>query len=318
MSLFWEVALAASENTEKTQQSHFVVAFFQEFLLWVVAIFAFLLFLVLASVIKNIVVQRAIANAKYEIHEELLVLLGRAVYFTVVIVGAVVSFHIVGINFGAIIGFLAVGIGFAFKDLIANIIAGVVILTQKKIKIGDLIKINKKIGKIIEIDVRTTHLKTLDGVLLIVPNAQLLTNAIENFTANTFRRICLQVGIHYSTPLADAIKLTLEVVKQNPKIVQEPATQVLATEFSDHAIILDVRFWVESRMTNWFQVQSELIQAIKIAYDKAGITIPFPIRTIAVDEFDRNLFKALKLPENRSSEVKPIEFKTAPVPSAAE
>lgn len=309
MSLFWEVALAAAKETE-TKESSFFIDFFQEFLLWIVAIMAFFLFIMLANIIKGIVVQRAIASAKYEIHEELLVLLGRAVYFSVVIIGAVVSFHIVGINFGAILGFLAVGIGFAFKDLIANIIAGVVILTQKKVKIGDLIKINGEIGKIQEIDVRTTHLVTLDGVLLIVPNAELLTNSIQNFTANTFRRICLQVGIHYSTPLADAIKLTLQVAKQNPKIVQEPATQVLATEFADSAIILDIRFWIESHGTNWPQVQSELIQAIKIAYDKAGITIPFPIRTISVDEFDGNLFKALKLPENRSSAVKPIQFNT--------
>lgn len=309
MYLFWEEALAATKETES--EPGFFLLFTEKFLLAVFAIFVFFCALVLASFVKNIVVQKAISSAKYELNEELLVLLGRTVYFFIVTLGTVIAFRIVGIDFSTVLGFLAVGIGFAFKDLIANMIAGVVILTQKKIKIGDVIKINKEIGKIIEIDVRTTLLKSLDGVLLIVPNADLLTNTIENFTANTFRRICLQVGVDYATPLAEAIQLTLQITKTNPNILQEPAPQVIATEFGDSAIMLDIRFWVESQTQNWPIVQSELIQKIKIAYENANIKIPFPIRTVTLENKAQTP-KKQETPSNPLPRTQPIPPQPVP------
>jgi len=287
--MFWEIVFAAEEEAE----SSYLLDFFGTFILWIVAIGVFVLFIILAAIIKNIVVNRVMAREKYEVHEEIVVLLGRAVYFSVILTGAVVAFHIVGINFGAILGFLAVGIGFAFKDLLANIIAGVVILTQKKLKIGDLIKINDRIGKITEIDVRTTYLKSLDGTLLVIPNAQLLANIIQNFTANEFRRVSLQVGVHYDTPLEKIISLTLASVKKNESVLQDPETQVLAKEFSDSSIMLEIWFWVESA-TNWPNVQSELIQQINSDYKKAGVVIPYPIRALTVDGFDRRLTETLR------------------------
>lgn len=291
MSLFWEIAVAATKEVDK--EPNFFVLLLDKLFWVVVAILILLISLVIAGYVKDIVVQRAIRNAKYEIHEEVLILLGRSVFFAIALVGCIFAFRVIDIDFAQVVGFLAVGIGFAFKDLIANIIAGVVILTQKKIKIGDLIKIGNSIGQIQEIDVRTTNVKSLDGTLLVVPNADILTNVVQNYTANTFRRFCVEVGVHFTTDLSEAIKIALQVSKQNPKIVQEPATQVIATKFDDSAIILEVRFWLENQ-ENWFQVQSEMIQAIKIAYNQAGIIIPFPIRTISVTGDDNKIFNTSK------------------------
>jgi len=95
-----------------------------------------------------------------------------------------------------------------------------------------------------------------------------------------------------------SIQTALESVQKNQMVVPEPAVQVLATEFGDSAINLQVRFWIEST-TNWFLVRSQIIQQLKLDFDAKGIQIPFPIRTITLDDNDRNLMKALHLPEKK-------------------
>ncbi len=300
--MLWELAFAAEESAEESSRFGEVLWMFT---LWVIAAVIIILSFLIAGFIARIIVNRISSKAKYEMNETVLILIERVVYFGIVLIGAVIAFSIVDVNFALIIGPIGLGIGFAFKDLIANFIAGVVILTQKKFQIGDTVKISDdgRIGEIIEIDVRTTQVKALDGTLLIIPNSDLLTSVVQNFTSNSFRRITLQVGVHYSTPLDRAVSLTLESAGRVKGVVAEPKTQVLATEFGDSAITLEVRFWIEST-DSWPKIMSAVIQQIKTDYDKAGINIPFPIRTISFDEYDESLSKALKI-ENTSAQ-KPI------------
>ncbi len=289
--MLYEIAFAAEENGDSSWE---IIEFFKIFGLWGVAFVVFLCSFLVAGLVSKLVANRIASKAKYDIHEEVLILLERSVYFTIVILGAVIAFRIVGIDLSSIIGFLGLGIGFAFKDLLANFIAGVVILTQKKFKIGDLIKVGGRIGTITEIDVRTTDVKSLDGTLLVIPNSDMLTNVVQNFTANAFRRISLKVGVEYATPLDKAIDVATKAVYKVEKVVKEPATQVMAMEFSDSSIDLEVRFWVDSQM-NWVQIQSEVIQNIRRDFDNAEIKIPFPIRTLEVKQAKTEEEKAKKV-----------------------
>ncbi len=264
---------------------------------WIAAILVFVLSFFLARFVKKLVVYRVTSRSRYDVHQEMIILIDRAVYVGVLFLGLLISFRIIGINIASILGFLGLGLGFAFKDLLANFIAGVVILTQKKFMIGDTIEVNSIFGKIIEIESRTTQIQGFDGTIHIVPNSDMLTSVVRNTTKNSFRRISFAVGIHYSTPLREAIELTLKTVEAHPDVVVKPKTNVLVTEFGDSAITLEVRFWIEST-SPWPIIQSEVMQALKLAYDKAGIEIPFPIRTLTLDSFDKNLFKALNLGTN--------------------
>ncbi|MCK5461025.1 mechanosensitive ion channel [Candidatus Gracilibacteria bacterium] len=292
--MLWNTAFAQTAN-KVVEETYSFVDFFASLGKWGSALLVILIFFILAKVLKKIIAHRIIKQSKYEVHQEIVILTERVVYFFVILLGVSIAFTIIDINIGWVVGPMSVGLGFAFKDLLSNFIAGVVILTQKKFKIGDVIKVDGRLGKITEINVRITQIQAFDGTSLIVPNADLLTNVIQNFTSNTFRRISLQVGVHYSTPLADAIKLTLNSVKKNKEVFSEPAPQVLAMEFGDSAILLEARFWIESS-ESWYNVRSEIIQQLKIDFDAAGINIPFPIRTLTLDEYDKNLLKACNLP----------------------
>ena len=296
--MFISTAYAISKNGSNLVQeetssglSEFFSNFFHIIPLIIAAGIIFIVSFVIASFIKKIILFRL---RNKDLGQAMMILIGRTVYAGIVSLGTIIAFNIIGLDLSSLIAFLGVGIGFALKDLLSNFIAGVMILTQKKFQIGDVVKVDDNLGKIIEIDARITQIQAFDGTNLIIPNAKMITAVVQNFTANSFRRITFNVGVHYDTPLAQSIQAALISVKKNQLIVPEPAVQVLATEFGDSAITLQIRFWVEST-TNWFQVRSEIIQQLKLDFDSLGIQIPYPIRTLTLDDNDKNLMSALHL-----------------------
>lgn len=290
--MFIQTAWAASQSSG--EESGFWSMILSHLWIWCLAIFLFFLSFIVAGVVRKIIMNRVRKSSGIGMHEEVLLLVERSIYFGVMIVMMVISFQIVGVDLTWVLGAMSVGLGFAFKDILANFIGGVVILTQQKLKIGDLIKVGDKMGRITTIDARTTQIKSLDGTEVIIPNSDMVTDVVQNFTANEFRRISLEVGVHYATPLDQAVGVTLNAVKKNDSVIAEPNAEVLCKKFDDSAILLEVRFWIESS-DNWWTIKSHIIQQIKSDFDEAGITIPFPIRTLALDSYDGNLKKALHL-----------------------
>lgn len=266
----------------------FFTAFVTAVPLWIAAAFIFWISLMMAGFIEKLVVRRMLARHGNRIHQELVLLVERVVYFGIIILGAVISFGIVGIDLGSIIGFLGIGIGFSFKDILSNFIAGVVILTQKKINIGDLVRINERLGRVKDIDVRTTTLTALDGTELIVPNAEVLVSIVQNYTANTFRRITCKVLITYTSPVNEAINVCLGILKNNVAIAVEPAPEVYATKYDDFGINLDIRFWVETGV-NWFHIRSQVIHDLQKQFAAHGIEFAYPTRTLYVEPQKKTL-----------------------------
>jgi small conductance mechanosensitive channel len=289
----------AQVGTARNQTEGGLSEFFSDLVtmapLWFAAIIVIIVSFLLAKFVKKIVGYRVAKKRQHDVSREYIILIERATWAGVVLLGFIIAFGIVGINVTSLLGFLGLGLGFAFKDLLANFIAGVVILTQKKFHIDDVVSVNGIIGKIVEIETRTTQVEAFDGTVHIIPNADMLTSVVQNLTTNSFRRIAFQVGVHYDTPLQDSVSLTLDSVKSHPNVVPEPKTQVLVTEFADSAIVLEVRFWIES-LKPWPGIQSEIMQKLKMDYDKAGITIPFPMTTLTLDSYDKNIKQAFHLP----------------------
>jgi len=255
--------------------------------------------IILAKFITKIVLFRL---SKRDLNREVLILMGRMITYGIVFLGIISATEIVGLNLGTLIAFLGVGIGFALKDILSNFIAGIIILTQKKFKIGDNVKVGEIMGKITEIETRTTQILSFDGTLLIIPNAQMMTAVIESFSANEFRRIKFDVGVHYATPLQESIQLAIASVKKHKQVMPEPHTNVVATEFGDSAINLQVQFWVESDAP-WIQIRSEIIQQLKLDFDAADIEIPYPITTLTLDDNDTNLMQAMHLPQKTKKQI---------------
>jgi len=276
--------------------SQFFAEFWEAVPLWIAAFIVILVSYFFAQFLKRIVSFRL---ARRQVHAEVMILAKRSIFVVVMVMGIIIAFKIVNIDLATLFGFMGLGIGLALKDILSNFIAGVLILTQKKFKIGDLVNVDGKTGTIIEIDSRTTQIRSFDGTDLIIPNATMSNAIVENYTANEFRRVSFQVGVHYSTPLEQCIALTMASVKKNQFVVPEPQPVVWASEFSDSAITLDVKFWIETS-SNRFTVRSEIIQQLKKDYDAAGIEIPFPIRTLTLDQNDGNLMQTLHLPAKKA------------------
>jgi len=179
------------------------------------------------------------------------------------------------------VGILGLALGFAFQDIASNFIAGVLMAMQRPIRVGELVGTGSHMGVVQRIDLRTTELRNMQGLQVIIPNRDIFQNALVNYTRNGVRRVDLPVGISYAEDLAHVKRVTIEAVKAVPDVLPGPDVDFFYQSFGDSAIQFEVRFWIASVANKHFHsVRSNAIMAIKSAYDREGITIPFPIRTL--------------------------------------
>ena len=231
LSLTWLAPITWAQVNQDNSTLIERLGVFGQIFKWSLAIFIFVGFVLLAVLVAKVVARRFQQKHQYTAHKEVVLLVERATYFTIIILGGVIAFASVGVDLAWVLGPVGVGLGFAFKDLFGNIIAGMVILTQKKFKIDDVININGQLGRITNIEMRVTEIRSFDGTNLIIPNADMLTNVVQNYTANTHRRLSVEVGVHYSTPLPYAIETALKAVQGHRDVVADPAPEILTTAF---------------------------------------------------------------------------------------
>lgn len=259
---------------------------------WIAGVIIAILFFILSKMAAK-AFKRAIIKKKGEdVHEASLVLVERVTVITISIIGVTIAFAINGLNFTAVIGALSLGIGFALKDIIGNFISGVIMLSQNRIRIGDFIKVNDILGTIVSIDSRATVLQAIDGTEVVIPNQTMLGETLISYSTNPFRRIELTVGVDYSTDLPMVTSLIKGIIDKDDSIVPQPAPLILVEEFGDSSININIKFWVESH-ASWMNIRSNLANKIKKAFDELGINIPFPIRTLKLDEDDRSFLKTM-------------------------
>jgi small-conductance mechanosensitive channel len=155
-----------------------------------------------------------------------------------------------------------------------NFLAGIMILMSRQFTIGDFIKVNGTLGKIIEIKARNTVLQAIDGTRVIVPNADLFNNQVTSMTSNPFRRIEVETAIDYRINMENAIKVCMQAVKKTEGVLLEPKPAVIYTGFGDSNIDMKVRCWVQSR-SPWLKIKSNLIKNLMEEYNKYGITMAY-------------------------------------------
>ncbi len=260
---------------------------------WIAGLVIIVIFWIIAKMSASAAREAIMKKKGEDVHESSLLLVERITIITILVIGIAIAFAINGLNFTAIIGALSLGIGFALKDIIGNFISGVIMLTQDRIRIGDLIKIGDILGTIVSIDVRATVLQSVDGTEVVIPNQNMLSETLVSFSTNPYRRVEFIIGVDYGTDLPMVTSLIKEITDQDENIVSEPESMVLVDAFGDSAINIKVLFWIESS-NNWMKIRSNLANRIKHAFDDLNINIPFPIRTLKVDEDDRSLLKTYK------------------------
>lgn len=178
-------------------------------------------------------------------------------------------------------GIIGLALAFAFQDIAANFISGIFISIRRPMEIGNIVKIKDYMGKVEEINLRDTVIKTFQGQMVIIPNKDVFQNPIENYSLLGKRRIDLVIGVSYGDDLQKVKEVTLAAVKEIKELSSEDESTMFYTEFGDSSINFLIRLWINSpEQISYLTVGSEAIMRIKKAYDENDIMIPFPIRTL--------------------------------------
>ncbi len=187
-------------------------------------------------------------------------------------------------------GVIGLALGFAFQEITSNFIAGVFIAFRRPYTIGDIVEIDKYHGRVSNINMRTTHITTFQGVVAIIPNKTMFTEPFLNYTSTPEMRMDLKVGVSYGENLRRVKKITLNCLESIPGRDLSKAVELFFNEFDDSSINYDVRVWLMFKdQKDFLKVRDEAVIRIKEAYDANGITIPFPIRTLDFKNKSGNL-----------------------------
>lgn len=178
-------------------------------------------------------------------------------------------------------GIIGLALAFAFQDIAANFISGVFLTFRRPLHIGDIVQIKDYMGKVEEINLRDTTIRTFQGQMVIIPNKDVFQNPIENYSLLGKRRFDLTVGVSYGEDLQKVMDVTLNAVKGIEGLSETDETTMFYQEFGDSSINFFVRLWINSpEQPSYLRVGSEAVMRIKKAYDENDIMIPFPIRTL--------------------------------------
>jgi small-conductance mechanosensitive channel len=186
------------------------------------------------------------------------------------------------------LGITSVAIGFAFKEILQNFFAGILILWREPFRIGDEIVVGNYEGVVEEINTRSTRLKTYNGERAVIPNAQVYTNAVLVRTAYEKRRARFMVGIGYPDDLNKAREVIARVVSETEGVLPDPGPWVYLTELAPSSVNFTVYFWTGPQQSEMLRVSDRVASAIKLALDDAGIDMPYPHTVVVMENGQRN------------------------------
>lgn len=180
----------------------------------------------------------------------------------------------------ASLGILSIAAGFAFQDILSNLLSGILLIIRQPFVSGDQISVNGYHGTVDGITIRETRITTFDGHQVIIPNRDVYQNAIDVQTTHRAVRTSVIVGCSYDDDLGQVVRAASEALASVDGVLDDPAAETYFTEFGDSAINLDLRYWTEPQQAEIRRVQHEVVMAVKAAFDDADLDIPFPIRTL--------------------------------------
>lgn len=182
-------------------------------------------------------------------------------------------------------GAAAIGVGFGSQTIVSNFIAGLILLIERPIKVGNLIQVGDLFGTIQHVGTRSTRVLTGANVEIIVPNSAFLEQNVINWTLSSPKvRVNVAVGVAYGSDTEKVRELLLKAVDVNPKALSSPAPILLFTDFGDNSLGFEIHFWIEMKqMMDRKRVESEMRFTIDNLFREAGVTIAFPQRDVHLD-----------------------------------
>ncbi len=206
----------------------------------------------------------------------------RYLVLVMVVIAVLAQFGVQTASILAVLGTAGLAIGLALQGTLSNIAAGFMLLMLRPFKIGDYIDAEGVSGTVVGIGLFTTEFTTYDGIFLVVPNSQIWTRSILNYSRLPTRRMEVPIGIAYDDDIEKATAVLMELLEGDERVLKDPAPQVLVKELADSSVNLDLRCWAAAG--DYWGLLCDLNKAVKQRLDAEGITIPFPQRDVHLFE----------------------------------
>jgi len=192
-------------------------------------------------------------------------------------------------KFTIVAGALGVGIGFGMQNIVNNFISGLILLFERPVKIGDTVTIGEDWGVISKIGLRSTIVETFDRSEIIVPNADLISQKVTNWTySSKIVRVNLPVGVAYGSSLEQVLEILNKAAKEHPDVLSYPEPNTIFEGFGNSSIDFKLRFWIHT-IDDRMKVRSDVAVIVDRMFREEGITIPFPQQDLHLRSIDGNL-----------------------------
>ncbi len=255
--------------------------------------------LVLLLVVLGYVVSRLLEKglsrrlARTEMRPDAIQTLQRILFYVLIVCVALTALSLLNIPitaFAFLTGAIAIGVGFGAQNIINNFISGWILMTERPVRIGDFIVVDEHTGVVERIGNRSTRIRRVDGVHILVPNSQMLERTVINWTLLDNRiRTTVRVGVAYGSPTRRVAELIEQAVRESPQVLPQPAPLVVFEDFGDSALLFDTMFWCEASGERDLRItRSNIRHRLAELFAAEGITIAFPQQDVHIDS-DRPL-----------------------------
>lgn len=177
-------------------------------------------------------------------------------------------------------GVVGIALGFASQTSVSNVISGFFLMAEEPFRVGDIIRVDAHEGRVLSVDMMSVKLVTFDNRLVRIPNENIIKTSVVNATRFPIRRVDVRVGVAYKEDLPHVRSVLEQVAHDNPLCLIEPAPLIIFEGYGDSS--LNYLFAVWASRENWLQLKTSIHEDIKAAFDREGIEIPFPHRTLYV------------------------------------
>lgn len=248
-----------------------------------VAIVLFIIFLISAKLIQKVFLKLFRKSSQNKALENLF---GTIIYYIVLGTGLFIILGVLQLDKAvtsllAGVGVVGLALGFAFQDIAANFVSGIILAFRTPFHVGDIVQIGDYMGSVSRTNLRVTVVKTFQGQEVYIPNKDVLQSPIENFSILGERRIDLSVGVSYGDDLEKVEKLVKDTISKLEGVIRHDEMIFVYTGFGDSSINFEIKFWITyPDQPGYLTMLNKAIKAIKSAFDENDITIPFPIRTL--------------------------------------
>ena len=222
------------------------------------------------------------------LNADLVQLVTRAFYILGVAVLAITLLDLLNVPltaFAFVSGAVAIGVGFGAQNIINNFISGWILMWERPIRINDFLEIGDTKGTVESINTRSTRLRRVDGVHLLIPNSYLLENIVVNWTlVDRLARSVVRVGVAYGSPVEQVKALIEQAVSEQEAVLQDPPSLVVFEDFGDNALIFDAYYWIYATADRDLRrIRSDVRFRISALFDEHDIVIAFPQRDVHID-----------------------------------